>query len=197
MRKMGWVVALAALPALALAEDRQPYGKSAEQNREQQAVQESRAGGERVGQTDQPMGAKNGKEKGREQVAPSEQQAQGSRQHTQSGDQQGQAQSVVGTVQSVEGDKLSLRNELGETHEFSLGDDTRFTRGGQPMSRDQVREGAEVRAAFRGEKGNFQATEIILMGDEGSQDQQRSQPQQDQQQPQQEQRMQQGGGQQK
>jgi hypothetical protein len=194
MRKMGWVVALAALPALALAEDRQPHGKPAEQVGEQQAVQESRAGGERGGQTDQVVGAKKGKEKGREQVAPSEQQAQASRQHTQPSDQQGQAQkSVVGTVQSVEGDKLTLRNELGETRELSLDGDTRFTRGGQPISKGQLSEGAEVRAAFRGEEGNFQATEIILMGEEGPQDRQPTQPQQDQPQPEQ---RQQGKGQQ-
>jgi hypothetical protein len=192
MRKMGWVVALAALPALALAEDRQP--KTAEQSGERQAVQESRAGGERVGQTDQVVGATKGKEKGREQVAPSEQQAQASRQHTQPSDQQGQAQrSVVGTVQSVEGDKLTLRNELGETREFSLDGDTRFTRGGQPISKDQIGEGAEVRAAFRGEEGKLQATEIVLMGGEGPQDRQPTQPQQDQPQPEQ---RQQGKGQQ-
>jgi hypothetical protein len=281
MRRMGWVVALAAVPALALAENRQSQGQATGQTGKQEAVQEFRAeeglftspnfdiegrissvsgdkitisreddqlppaelslasntkieldgdaasaqqlregqevrakfnlqedrpialevsaerqDGERAGRTDtglggQPMtvgsdqvGGQQGERmgadqrEGREQAAPSEQQAEATGKPG-AGEASAKAQkSVVGTVQSVDDDKLSLKNKLGETHEFALDDDTRFTRGGQTISKDQISEGDEIRAAFRGEEGNFQATEIILMGGEGSQGQQPQQQEQ-------------------
>jgi predicted outer membrane protein len=99
-----------------------------------------------------------------QQAQAQQQQAERQEQRGQEGQQEGQQQSVVGTVESVEEDTLTLKNELGETHEFALDEDTRFTRGGQSISKDQISEGDRVRASFQGEEGNFQATEISLMG---------------------------------
>jgi hypothetical protein len=61
-----------------------------------------------------------------------------------------------------------VARELGETHEFALDEDKRFTRGGESISKDQISEGDRVRASFQGEEGNFQATEISVMGGGGS-----------------------------
>lgn len=144
-----------------------------------------RAGGTAPGLGGQPLTVGSG-EVGGEQGEPGAGQQEGGREQVAPGEQQAAAsgekakKSVVGTVQSVEEDKLSLKNKLGETHEFSLGDDTRFTRGGQAVSKDQIAEGDEIRAAFRGEEGNLEATEIILMDGERSQGESMQPGQQDQ-----------------
>jgi hypothetical protein len=170
---------------------------SAERKDDQQAAGGSGAlGGQPMTVGSDQVGGQQGERvgadqrEGREQAAESERQAEATgkpgtgeptEQRAQTSGQQAQ-KSVVGTVESLEEDKLSLKNRLGETHEFALGDDTRFTRGGQTISKDQISEGDEVRAAFRGEEGSFQATEIILMGGEGSQGKQPQQQEQQQEQ---------------
>lgn len=75
--------------------------------------------------------------------------------------------SVVGTVESLKGDTLTLRNKLNETHEFTLDDQTKFMRGGQKISRDDIKSGETVRAAFRTEGKKLHATEVKLEGGQG------------------------------
>jgi activator of HSP90 ATPase len=69
---------------------------------------------------------------------------------------------VVGTVEAVSEDTLTLRNRLDESHDFALDESTKFTQGGRSISREQIQEGAKVRAAFRTEGGKLHATEIKL-----------------------------------
>lgn len=69
--------------------------------------------------------------------------------------------SVEGTVESMKGNTLSLKNHLNQTHQFTLSSQTRFMEHGKKISRDQIKEGETVRAAYRNEGGKRNATEII------------------------------------
>ena len=83
---------------------------------------------------------------------------------------QGQVyRSVVGTVESVAQNSLTLKNRLGESHEFVFDEKTRFTQDGRATSRDAIREGAEVRAVFRGEAPGPLETIEIRVKEQGPQ----------------------------
>jgi hypothetical protein len=76
-----------------------------------------------------------------------------------------EARSVVGTVESVKGDTLTLKNRKNETHDLSIGKNTKFVEHGKQISKSDVKEGSEVRASFREDQaGKLRATKIDLMG---------------------------------
>jgi hypothetical protein len=103
-----------------------------------------------------------------QQEGAQEQQAGAQQQEGQAGEA---TASVVGIIRSVEEDSFSLENRLGETHEFAIDENTKFMRGRSEISRDEISEGDQVRAAFReGPAGRLEATQVRLMpGAEGTQ----------------------------
>jgi hypothetical protein len=76
------------------------------------------------------------------------------------GRQPGATKSVVGTVEKVEEGKLTLKTGT-ETQELKIDKSTKFTSAEPPFSRDQLAEGAEVRASFLGD--SMRATEVHVM----------------------------------
>jgi hypothetical protein len=76
------------------------------------------------------------------------------------GRQPGDTKSVVGTVEKVEKDRLTLKVGT-ETQELEIDESTKITSEQQPFQRDQLAEGAEVRASFHGD--SMRATEIHVM----------------------------------
>jgi hypothetical protein len=74
--------------------------------------------------------------------------------------QPGETKTVVGTVEKVEKDKLTLKTGT-ETQELKIDESTQFTSALPPFSRDQIAEGAEVRASFQGD--SKRATEVHVM----------------------------------
>lgn len=73
-------------------------------------------------------------------------------------------QSVRGTVENVQGNTLTLKNRLNQTHDFQLSDSTKYEEHGKQVSKDNVKPGDEVRAAFRTEPdGKLSATSIRIL----------------------------------
>jgi hypothetical protein len=80
--------------------------------------------------------------------------------------------SVVGTVESIQGDTLTLKNKLNQTREFKLSDETKFVQQGKEISKSDVKEGDQIRAAFQGKdtgKNELHATQVQLLGSGASQ----------------------------
>lgn len=74
--------------------------------------------------------------------------------------QPGETKTVVGMVEKVEKDKVTLKTPTA-TEELKIDESTQFTSALPPFSRDQLAEGAEVRASFHGD--SMRATEIHVM----------------------------------
>jgi hypothetical protein len=77
--------------------------------------------------------------------------------------------SVTGQVEEVGEDRLVVRDQLNERQELQIGDDTRFIgEQGQVISREQIQEGTQVRAAYSGEGDDMRATEVHVLGQGGT-----------------------------
>jgi hypothetical protein len=148
---------------------------------QQEGAQEQQATGaqQQEGAQEQQAGAQQ-QEGAQEQQAGAQQQEGAQEQQAGAQQQAGEATaSVVGIIRSVEEDSFSLENRLGETHEFAIDENTKFMRGRSEISRDEISEGDQVRAAFReGPAGRLEATQVRLMpGAEGAQRQETGAPQ--------------------
>lgn len=119
-------------------------------------------GGAAGGNAEMGRGAGGGAEAGAGGTGSAEAGAQGGHAGATARSEQGQAglKSVSGTVESMKGNTLALKNRLNQTHEFTLSSETKYMKDGKKISRDQIKEGERVRAAFREEGGKLHATEI-------------------------------------
>jgi hypothetical protein len=139
------------------AQDTQQAGQEAKQEAQQAAGEVKQEAQQAAGEVKQQ-----GQQAGREATGEMQQSAR-------SGTQGDKAKkSVVGQVKSIDEQKLTLENRLGETHDFALSSDTKFMREGKTVSRDEIQEGAQVRASFTGTENDLQATRIDVMERGGS-----------------------------
>jgi hypothetical protein len=141
------------------AQDTRQAGQEATQETQQAAGEAKQETQQAAGQAEQQA-----QQVGRDAAAETQQTARAA---TQGGEAK---KSVLGEVKSIDGQKLTLENRLGETHDFALGSDTKFMRDGKAVSRDEIQEGAQVRASFTGSESenDLQATRIDVMESGGT-----------------------------
>ncbi|WP_373047082.1 lipoprotein [Vulgatibacter sp.] len=77
-----------------------------------------------------------------------------------------QMMTATGTITEVSDEKITVRTAAGEQMEMKLGEQAQITMNGQPVQKDQLQQGASVRAAYKqeGEENTVQTLEIQSMG---------------------------------
>ncbi|NMO18709.1 hypothetical protein HPC49_24605 [Pyxidicoccus fallax] len=79
-------------------------------------------------------------------------------------------QEFFGTITSLSGNSFTVRDDNGIERPFRVEQDTRFMSEGQPVTRGQLREGAQIRTTYDEKDGQFVADQVELYAGTPSRD---------------------------
>ncbi|MBZ4422843.1 DUF5666 domain-containing protein [Myxococcus sp. RHSTA-1-4] len=71
-------------------------------------------------------------------------------------------QEFFGTITSTSGNSFTVRDDEGVERPFRVEQDTRFMREGQPVNRDQLREGTQIRTTYDEQDGQYVADQVEI-----------------------------------